>query len=133
MEENVYYKVLDNWFLTRRINLAENDIDVIIANIRSLLDELKRMEARYGKKQARRIMRQMLHHYRRLAFIDMGYQDQEPYRQFSRKTAKAFNLTYAEIRGTPEVIRRICNGPWDDAFVVVPPGHTVRLEDFGMV
>jgi hypothetical protein len=99
----------------------------------TLLDELKRMEERYGKKRAGRIMRQMLQHYRRLAFIDMGYEDQESYRHFSRKTAKEFNLTYEEIQGSPELLRKICNGPWDDAFVVAPPGHTVCLEDFGMV
>ena len=98
----------------------------------TLLDELKRMEERYGKKRARRVMRRMLQHYRRLAFIDMGYQDQESYREFSRRAARELNLTYEEIKGTPELLRKICHGPWDDEFVVAPPGHTVCLEDFGM-
>ena len=98
----------------------------------TLLDELKRMEERYGKKRAERVMKRMLQHYRRLVFIDMGYQDQEKYRKFSRMAAKRFSLTYQEIKGTPEFLRKICNGPWDDEFVVVPPGHTIRLEDFGM-
>jgi hypothetical protein len=99
----------------------------------TLLDELKRMEERYGKKRAQRVMKRMLQHYRRLAFIDMGYEDQEAYRQFSRRTAKELNLAYEEIRGTAEVLRRICNGPWDRDFVVAPPGHTVCLGDFDMV
>jgi len=98
----------------------------------TLLDELKSMEKRYGQKRARRVMKRMLQHYRRLAFIDMGYQDQELYRRFSRRAAKEFNLTYEEIKGTPELLRKICHGPWDDEFVVAPPGHTVCLEDFGM-
>jgi hypothetical protein len=99
----------------------------------TLLDELKRMEERYGKKRARRVMRRMLQHYRRLAFIDMGYQDQESYREFSRRAARELNLTYEEIKGTTEILEKICHGPWDDEFVVAPPGHTVGLEDFGMV
>jgi hypothetical protein len=99
----------------------------------TLLDELKRMEERYGKKRAQRVMKRMLQHYRRLAFIDMGYEDQEAYRQFSRRTAKELNLAYEEIRGTAEVLRRICNGPWNRDFAVAPPGHTVCLEDFDMV
>jgi hypothetical protein len=98
----------------------------------TIVDELKRMEERYGKKRAERVMKRMLQHYRRLVFIDMGYQDQEKYRKFSRMAAKRFSLTYQEIKGTPEFLRKICNGPWDDEFVVVPPGHTIRLEDFGM-
>jgi hypothetical protein len=99
----------------------------------TLLDELKRMEERYGKKRAKWVMERMLQQYRRFAFIDMGHQDQEPYRQFSRKAAKKLNLCYQEIKGTPEFLEKMCNGPWDEEFVVAPPGHTIRLEDFGMV
>jgi hypothetical protein len=99
----------------------------------TLLDELKRMEERYGKKRAELVMKRMLQHYRRLAFIDMGYQDQEKYRKFSKMAAKRLNLYYQEIKGTTELLRKICNGPWDDEFVVAPSGHTICLEDFGML
>jgi len=90
------------------------------------------MEKRYGKKCAERVMKRMLQHYKRLAFIDMGYQNQEKYREFSRMAAKRLNLYYQEIKGTPEFLRKICTGPWDEEFVVAPPGHAIRLEDFGM-
>jgi hypothetical protein len=98
----------------------------------TLVDELRSMEERYGKRRAELVMRRMLQHYRRLAFIDMGYQDQERYRQFSQEAARKLNLSYKEIRGTPELLRRICSGPWDDEFIVAPPGQIIRLEDFGM-
>ena len=99
----------------------------------TLLDELRSMEKRYGKRRAELVMKRMLQHYRRLAFIDMGYQDQERYRQFSQRAARKLNLYYQEIKGTPELLRKICNGPWDDEFVVAPPGHIIHLKDFGMV
>lgn len=99
----------------------------------TFLDELKRMEERYGKKRAERVMKRMLQHYRRLAFIDMGHQDQEKYRKFSKMAAKRFNLYYQEIKGAPEFLRKIFSGPWDDEFVVAPSGHTICIEDFGMV
>ena len=98
----------------------------------TLVDELKSMEERYGRRRAELVMKRMLQNYRRLAFIDMGHQDQERYRQFSRRAAKELNLYYQEIKGTPELLGKICNGPWDDEFVVAPPGHIIRLEDFGM-
>ena len=98
----------------------------------TILDELKRMEERYGQRNAGRIMKRMFRNYRRLAFIEMGRQDQEPYRQFSRRAAKELGLTYQAIKGTPRLLGKICNGPWDDDFVVAPPRHTIRLEDFGM-
>jgi hypothetical protein len=98
----------------------------------TLLDELKGMEERYGKRRAELVMKRMLQHYRRLAFIDMGYQDQERYRQFSQRAARELNLSYQEIKGTPKLLGKICSGPWDDEFVVAPPGHIICLEDFGM-
>ena len=96
----------------------------------TLLDELRMMEARYGKTRAAWVMKRMLENYKRLAFIDMGYQDQEKHRQFSRRAAKKLGLSYEEIRGTRELLTKMCIGPWDDEFVVAPPGHKIRLEDF---
>jgi len=98
----------------------------------TLVDELKRMEDRYGKRRANRVMKRMLQHYSRVAFIDMGAEDQAPYRRFARKAAKVLDLNYEEIRGTRNILEKIANGPWDDDFVVAPPGHTVSLKDFGM-
>lgn len=96
----------------------------------TILDELKRMEKRYGRNRAERIMKRMLQNYRRLAFIDMGYEDCDKYQEFSRAAAKRLKLEYREVKGTPEFLRKICNGPWDHEFVVVPPAHAVRLEAF---
>ena len=90
------------------------------------------MEKCYGKRLAERLMKRMLQHYRCLAFIDMGYQEQEKYREFSRMAAKRLNLYYQEIKGAPGFLRKMCNGPWNDEFVVAPPGHIIFLEDFGM-
>lgn len=99
----------------------------------TLVDELIRMEERYGRRRADRVMKRMLQHYSRLAFIDMGAEDQAPYRRFARKAAELLDLTYEEIRGTRNILEKIANGPWDNDFVVARPGHTVSLKDFGMV
>jgi hypothetical protein len=42
-------------------------------------------------------------------------------------------LEYQEIRGTSEFLEKVCNGPWDDDFVVVPAGHDASLADFKML
>jgi hypothetical protein len=98
----------------------------------TLLDDWEKMKVRHGKENSERIMKHMLQNYRRLTFIDMGYPAPEPYRQFSRKAARQLDLDYKEIRGTPEFLVKICNGPWDDDFLIVPPGCTVELADFEM-
>lgn len=99
----------------------------------TLIDEFKETEKRLGKERAERVRKRMFQNYTRLAYIDMGHPDQRYYREFSRKAAEELNLRYQEIRGTTKLLERIINGPWDDGFVVAPPGHTVSLQDFGLV
>jgi hypothetical protein len=96
----------------------------------NLVKEFRETEARYGKKRADIIKGLMLKNYSRLAFINLGYRDAEHYRRFSRKAAKELDLNYDEIEGTPRLLRQMANGPWDDDFVVTPPGQTIQLKDF---
>jgi Protein of unknown function (DUF1638) len=98
----------------------------------NLIEEFKIMEERYGKKRADMVKKRMLQHYTRLAFIDMGYRDQEHYREFSRRAADELDLYYEEIKGTERMLKKMIHGPWDHDFVVAPPGHTISLDDFGM-
>jgi len=78
-------------------------------------------------------MKRMIQHYTRIAFIDMGYEDQDGYRDYARKVADELGLRYEEIKGTTALLERMCKGPWDeDEFIVAPPGQAIRLEDFGM-
>jgi hypothetical protein len=122
--QSVYKEVLDQEPGT--YFLSKSWIDGRI----TIVDELERMEERYGRNRAERIVKRMLQNYRRLAFIDMGYKDCDKYKEFSRTAAKRLKLKYQEIKGTPEFLRKICNGPWDHEFVVVPPAHGVCLEAF---
>lgn len=93
-------------------------------------EEYVRMKERYGKSRADRIMKLMLKHYTRLAYIDTGRADQERYQAYAQKTALQFNLRYEKIPGSLALIRKMIHGPWDDDFVVVPPGGVMRFGDF---
>ncbi|MDP6179564.1 MAG: DUF1638 domain-containing protein, partial [Desulfatiglandales bacterium] len=79
------------------------------------------------------VMKRMFKHYVQIAYIDMGYEDQEKYREFSRRAAKKINLDYQEIQGTTKLLEKMVNGPWDSGFVVVPPGHAVSFNDFEII
>jgi hypothetical protein len=41
-------------------------------------------------------------------------------------------LRYEETRGSRVLIEKMIHGPWDHEFIVAPPGHTIRLQDFGI-
>ncbi len=93
-------------------------------------EEHKRLIEKYGETRADRMMAIMLKNYTRLAYIDTGQANQDHYRQYARRTAGQFNLRYEEIPGSRALVRKMVDGPWDDDFVVVRPGQTIKLADF---
>jgi hypothetical protein len=85
---------------------------------------------RYGEQVAQRIIRQILKNYTRLAFINTGNNGLEHYRERARSMAERFNLRYEEIQGSDVIIKRMLYGPWDDRFIIIPPGKTTSFFDF---
>jgi len=85
---------------------------------------------RYGEQIAQRIINQILKNYTRLAFINTGNNKLECYREHARGMAERFNLRYEEIQGSDVIIKKILYGPWDDEFVIIPPGKTISFFNF---
>jgi hypothetical protein len=93
-------------------------------------EEHKRLVERYGRERADKVMQVMLKNYTRLAYIDTGRKDQARYQDHARRTAEQFNLRYEEIPGSTELIKKMIFGPWDEQFIVSPPGRTITFSDF---
>jgi len=96
----------------------------------TLTEEFGYTEERLGKRAAGIVMKRMLANYTRLAYIYMGKKDQEKFREYSKKEANKLGLRYDEIKGTMRLIEKMLHGPWDEEFVVAPPGQTIQLKDF---
>lgn len=93
-------------------------------------EEYKRLVDKYGEERADHIMKVMLKHYTRLAYIDTGQSDQEQYREYARNTARKFNLRFEEIPGSDTLIRKLLFGPWDEEILIAPPDQTIEFLDF---
>ena len=93
-------------------------------------EEHKLLIEKYGQEKAERMTRLMLKNYKRLAFINTGVYEIERYQDYARKIAEKFSLRYEEIDGSPVLMKKMVFGPWDDEFVVVSPGQTVKYKDF---
>ena len=85
---------------------------------------------RYGEQIAQRIINQILKNYTRLVFISTGNNKLEYYREHARSMAERFNLRYEEIQGSDVIIKKMLYGPWDDEFVIIPPGKTISFFNF---
>lgn len=93
--------------------------------------EYDRLVERYGEKRADRLIRLSIKHYTRLALIDTGRGgDMERYRDYARALANRWDLRFEEIQGSNTLVRKMIYGPWDDDFVVMQPGETIRYHHF---
>lgn len=93
-------------------------------------EEHKKLIEKFGEVRARRLTQLMLKNYKRLAFINTGHYEIERFREYAQNTAKSFDLRFEEIDGSPALVQKMVNGPWDDEFVVVAPGQTIKYTDF---
>jgi len=88
------------------------------------------MVKRYGEEKAWALIKSMFKSYTRLAFIDTGISEAEIYRAQTRTIADELNLRCEEIKGSDSIIVRLLFGPWDDQFVMIPPGKVISFLDF---
>ncbi len=96
-----------------------------------LLGEYNRMCERFGKDKAKKLMDMMLNHYTRVAFIQTGVDPKlEEYKTVSRHFAEKFNLKYEKINGSVRLIRQLITGPWNEDFIILPPGQTLDMTAF---
>jgi hypothetical protein len=93
-------------------------------------EEHKALIEKYGEEKAKRMTGLLLKNYKRLAFINTGQYEIEHYQAYARQTAEQFNLRFEEIEGSSALVKKMVFGPWDDEFVVVAPGQTVKYTDF---
>jgi hypothetical protein len=97
------------------------------------LDEYNAVVKKYGESKARKVIHQMLKNYTRLALINTGQYELERYRDIARKMAERLNLRFEEIQGENTIVKKMLYGPWDEDFIVVPPGKTISFLDFKIV
>jgi len=96
----------------------------------TVLGQRTRLTQKYGSENAEYILHEMLKHYKRLAYIDTGTYNREPYLSQARSAAEELELRFETVQGSNQFVYRTIYGPWGSDFVVAPPGHTLTYQDF---
>ena len=96
----------------------------------NLFEEHKRMVEKIGEEKTQRITQLMLKNYKRLGFINTGQYEIERYRSYAQDIAEEFGLRFEEIKGSSALVEKMIHGPWDEEFLIVSPGQTIRYQDF---
>lgn len=87
------------------------------------------MVAKYGEENAA-YLREVLgggleKHYDTIAFINNGVGPVERYRRQAQAEAEQRGFKYCELRGGLGLLQRLCDGAWDEDFLVLSPGQAV--------
>ena len=83
----------------------------------------------YGEDNARYVMETLgdgLANYDRLAYIRMGLECEEDFREMAEHEARRREWLYAELKGDISLLRKLFYGDWDDDFLILPPGQTIK-------
>lgn len=84
---------------------------------------------KYGEDNAKFLIEQesqWLQHYTRAVFINMGIGNVEVYRKFVDDVAARHEWKSDEIPGDLSLLTRLANGNWNDDYLIVMPGETVK-------
>ncbi|MBJ6724316.1 DUF1638 domain-containing protein [Geomesophilobacter sediminis] len=99
----------------------------------SILSEYQRIKERFGEKKADSVVRRMYAAYTRILYVKTGVVEEERFLQRSRAVARLLGLNHEVTQGDLEYIRRIVNGPYDDAdFINILPGEILDENLFGI-
>jgi hypothetical protein len=85
---------------------------------------------KYDEETAEWAIMDILKHYTRAVFISNSDFGEEEARAYVYKFAEFFKLTYVEMNGSFNYLKKLIFGPWDDNFVIVEGGYALQDEMF---
>lgn len=90
---------------------------------------------RYGEDNARYLRRQLgdpTRHYTRIAFIEMGLEPDDGFRERAEQRAQDRRLAFSNVRGDMRLFHQLVGGEWaEDDFLVVPAGQRIAVSEDG--
>ena len=86
---------------------------------------------KYGQDNADYLMEVMgawKNHYNRAVYIDLGLGDTSSLEKQAQEEAQRRGWTFERLPGDINLIQRLVTGPWEQDFLVVPPGQRITMQ-----
>jgi hypothetical protein len=97
-----------------------------------LTESYEEMVEKYGKENADFLASTLgdwWKNYNAYLYLTMGVCDETPFIEAGRADAERRGWSFAEKKGSLSLLGRLFNGPWDDDFVIVPPGARIVVRN----
>lgn len=97
-----------------------------------LADSYEQLVAKYGKENADFILESIgdwRKNYSKLLYLRMDVCDERPLIEQTRQEAQERGWEFELRDGDWTLLKKLFTGPWDDDFLIVPPGGTIAARD----
>jgi len=101
-----------------------------------LAESYEQMVEKYGKENADFLAATVgdwKKNYSRYLYITMGVCDESSLIEAGRAEARKLGWHFEERKGNIALLKKLFEGPWDDDFLVVPPGKTIIARNDEMI
>lgn len=93
------------------------------------MKEVLQYSKKYGEEDGKWVVQEMYKNYKRIVFIDTGVCFKEHF-LYARKVADFMNWDYEEIKGSPDLLKKLITCQWDEDFLITPPGREISQSSF---
>jgi hypothetical protein len=94
------------------------------------------MVERYGEDNAQYLWEQLIGmpHYKRMTFIEMGFEPNDSFEQQTRSEAAEHGWEFEKLPGSMTLFENLVNGNWpEEDFLVVQPGQRIDFDYSGNI
>ncbi|MFP4353656.1 MAG: DUF1638 domain-containing protein [Phycisphaerae bacterium] len=101
-----------------------------------LCETYEQMVARYGKDNADYILAELgdwKKNYTAMLYLEMGVCDESGHVEAAKARAAEHGWQFYRRPGSLSLLGKLFDGPWDDDFVLVQPGHLIRPRQGGQI
>ncbi len=133
------YYLTTGW-MERNFRVSDGDGDDLVEYARpaygkqgvmakmGLTESYEEMVAKYGKENAdflNGMLGDWMKNYNRFLYLRMGICDENRFLEVARQDAEKRGWQMEVREGKLDLLRKLFHGPWDDDFVIVPPGGRI--------
>ncbi len=115
-------------WIEKKINPKNREASELYQNYEldgyDLHPDFKVLEQKYGAENAEHIvafLERWKQHYTRAAYIDMGFEDEARYVEFTTRMAEILGWKHETITGDSTLLRSLLSGDWSDSRIFVLP------------
>ncbi|MGA2803252.1 MAG: DUF1638 domain-containing protein [Acidimicrobiales bacterium] len=117
-------------YMERQAEVGANGRRVTMGVLTAMEQDYDYLVAKYGEDNAQYLMEvfgQWHSHYTRAAYIETGLGKSGQFSKQATDDAEQYGWRFEQLRGDPELVRKLLAGEWDDDFLVLQPGQRIAV------